>query len=155
MIRTACVILLFGCQVWGQVRGAAAAPRPGPVVRPGVPRAVGHYRPWWGPGWFGWPETPSGISHSPVTPEKEAPRYVVNKDYVREKLSPQTTLFPEGLLPVPVATPIPPAPIPNCTVKMKDGQVIEAQSCWVRDDMLGFTHNDRVVRVSLDLVASH
>jgi hypothetical protein len=113
-------------------------------------RATPHGRgAWWAqPGWMV-PELM--VQPAAPAPPKE-PALVVNKDYVKERLSPQTTLFPEGSLPPPVrARPHPPAS--PCTVRYKDGPVEKGRACHYEDEVLVYlSEKDRQVRVSIDLV---
>ena len=71
---------------------------------------------------------------------------------MRERLSPQTSLLSDTLMP-PAAVP-PPVPVrAHCRLKMKDGESIEATSCWTREDVVGYVNSKgRAVRVSQDLV---
>jgi hypothetical protein len=121
-----------------------------PTVAPPVrgPRVIG--RGWWAnPGWT----IPEVVIQAPSPePKAKEPALIVNKDYVKERLSPQTTLFPEGLLPAPVIV-RPHVPASPCTVRYKGGPVEKGRACRYEDEVLVYVNEkDRLVRVSIDMV---
>ncbi|MGC4053148.1 MAG: hypothetical protein QM757_27920 [Paludibaculum sp.] len=155
-------ICLLAMSAMGQARkpaftgasGGSGTHNGGPAkAAPRANRPASHYwRPYggyWGTGY----DAPHAAAPSPVAPVKESPALVVNRDYVREKLAPQTTVFPEGALPAPKRS-VEAAPVkPQCTVRFKDGESVEGTNCSVREDTLSFqTAQGRTTRVTLDLV---
>lgn len=107
---------------------------------------------WWGGGY----EQPQTPAPSPVEKVKETPALVINKEFVREKLTPQSTEYAEGALPATKLTPSVEGMKDRCTVKFRDGEVVQGRSCGLRDDTLEFvTEAGRRTRVSLDLVAGY
>lgn len=89
---------------------------------------------------------------TPLPPAREAPRYLINKEFVPELLSPRTSVLPDTVLP-PAGAPPPLEPMAVCHLKMKDGEEIEGTSCWLREDVIGYVNRrGRTVRVSVDLV---
>jgi hypothetical protein len=148
-MKIAILLCCLCLEAWaqGNARATIRMEPPAPAAQPRrfyAPRARGLY--------FGATLPEQTPAPSPVTLEKEAPRYIINKDFVRERLSPQTSLLGDSVRP-PAST-RPPAQVQaHCRLKMKDGEAIEATSCWMREDVIGFVNSKgRAVRVSQDLV---
>lgn len=148
-MKIAILVCCLSLEAWaqGNARATMRMEAPSPSAQPRrfyAPRAHGLY--------FGATLPYQTPAPSPVTLEKEAPRFIINKDFVRERLSPQTSLLGDSIRPP--ASPRPPAQVQaHCRLKMKDGESIEATSCWMREDIVGFVNSKgRAVRVSQDLV---
>lgn len=155
-------ICLLAISAMGQVRKPAfTGATGGSGVRGGTPgrtaprvnRPGSHYwRPyggWWGTGY----DAPHAAAPSPVEPVKESPALVVNRDFVREKPVPQSSVFPDGALPAAKRSVEPAAVQAKCTVRFKDGETVEGTACSVKEDTLSFqTAQGRMTRVTLDLV---
>ncbi|MGJ5815788.1 hypothetical protein [Paludibaculum fermentans] len=162
-MRNATVLIcLLAVSVWGQarkpafvgapvesgVKGGRPAAGPPRVYRPGG-RYWQPYGGWWGTGY----DAPHEAAPSPVEPAKESPALIVNKEFVREKPVPQSTVFPDGMLPAPKRNAEAGAVRARCTVRFKDGETVEGTACAVKEDTLSFlTAQGRMTRVTLDLV---
>lgn len=132
--------------------GSGVGPRVGPrVARPRV------YGGWPFGGWWGGTSEAAAAPAAPEEHEKETPALVVNPDFVRERLTPQTTEYAEGALPAPKRTFAAEGVKAECRVKFRDGSSVAAQACGLRDDTLEYVDRatGRRTRVSLDLVEGY
>lgn len=149
-VQAVLAALAFSAGLAAQVKITVGPPPPAKPARP-IARPWGIGR-WWGAYPFGW----WGLREErplppPVTPEPEAPRWVVNRDYQPERLQPAVREFAEGQL----RPANPSAPVldgPPCDIQLAGGAVVRAVSCAEVDDMVIYrTADGRRTRASLDL----
>lgn len=121
---------------------APAGIRPGHMGRT-FPRVWG-----WGGGWWGNPGPLRVIVEQAPEPEKPAPRYVFNKEFVTEKLAPRMTEIasaPAGA---------PQAEWRGCSIQLTSGEVFDNAACAeVDDSVLVRSQSGRRYRFSRDLIA--
>lgn len=149
------LLLLISAATWGQAfklhfppAGQATSPPRG-GIRPGhpgrtIPRVWG-----WGGGWWGNPGPVRVIVEKAPEPEKPAPRYVFNKEYVPERHSPRMTEV--------AAAPAAPreAEWRTCSLKLTSGESFDGAECAeVDDSVLVKAESGRRYRFSSDLIAS-
>lgn len=134
--------------------GVEAQQRPEPRMDFPAPEPAAGHRPvrgvgiwWWRGG--GWSFAEPARAVPKAEPEKAAPAYVVNRDYVAERYTPRMTeVAAAGAAAVPLQW-------TECRVMLVSGERMEGAKCAeVDDSLLVRTVEGRRYRFSLDLVAS-
>ncbi len=151
---TALLFLAPGA-LWGQgfklyfpPAGQAARP-PAVGIRPGHPGRLFPQVWGWGGGWWGNPGPARVIIEKAPEPEKPAPRYVFNKEYVAERHSPRMT----EVAAAPAAARD--AEWRTCSLQLTSGELFASAACAeVDDSVLVRTESGRKYRFSRDLVSS-